>query len=61
MTKPTRFLFWLLNENPRAEEGVFYMSKLRRDQQSVKLWSVVQAHRPGLIADRLEKNIEIRL
>ncbi|MCT7956932.1 hypothetical protein [Laspinema palackyanum] len=31
------------------------MSKLSRDQQSVKLWSVVQAHHPGLIADRLEK------
>ncbi|MCT7970905.1 hypothetical protein [Laspinema olomoucense] len=31
------------------------MSKLSRDQQSVKLWSVVQAHHPGLIADRREK------
>jgi hypothetical protein len=37
------------------------MSKLNRDQQSVKLWSVVQAHHPGLITDRREKNIEIRL
>ncbi|MCT7976275.1 hypothetical protein [Laspinema olomoucense] len=31
------------------------MSKLSTDQQSVKLWSVVQAHHPGLIADRREK------
>jgi hypothetical protein len=31
------------------------MSKLNRDQQSVKLWSVVQAHHPGLITDRREK------
>ncbi|MGL5194221.1 MAG: hypothetical protein ACRC8Y_11610 [Chroococcales cyanobacterium] len=31
------------------------MSKLSKEQQSVKLWSVVQAHHPGLIADRREK------
>ncbi|MCT7997390.1 hypothetical protein [Laspinema olomoucense] len=34
------------------------MSKLSTDQQSVKLWSVVQAHHPGLIADRREKYLD---